>query len=84
MLRPTRAIDPFLPFGTPEVLAISLIENSERKGLDPFNVLRSYRMLAAEGRGWINHQLLADALRLNEDELPMLAQTVGFPNGRHA
>lgn len=30
-------------------------------------------------RGWINHRLLADALRLNEDELPILAQTVGLP-----
>jgi len=29
-------------------------------------------------RGWINHRLLADALRLNEDELPILAQTVGL------
>lgn len=28
-------------------------------------------------RGWINHRALADALRLNEDELPILAQTVG-------
>ena len=28
-------------------------------------------------RGWINHRLLAEALRLNEDELPILAQTVG-------
>jgi len=28
-------------------------------------------------RGWINHRLLSDALRLNEDELPILAQTVG-------
>jgi SagB-type dehydrogenase family enzyme len=28
-------------------------------------------------RGWINHRLLADALSLNEDELPILAQTVG-------
>jgi SagB-type dehydrogenase family enzyme len=28
-------------------------------------------------RGWINHRLLGDALRLNEDELPILAQTVG-------
>jgi nitroreductase len=28
-------------------------------------------------RGWINRRLLADALRLNEDELPILAQTVG-------
>ncbi|RZF23715.1 ParB/RepB/Spo0J family partition protein [Paraburkholderia sp. UYCP14C] len=33
-----------------EALAISLIENSEREGLDPFDVLRSYRMLAGEGR----------------------------------
>lgn len=30
-------------------------------------------------RGWIDHRLLADALRLNEDELPILAQTVGLP-----
>ncbi|MCW0098774.1 SagB/ThcOx family dehydrogenase, partial [Burkholderia pseudomallei] len=30
-------------------------------------------------RGWINHRLLADALSLNEDELPILAQTVGKP-----
>ncbi|WP_233837762.1 SagB/ThcOx family dehydrogenase [Paraburkholderia sp. ZP32-5] len=28
-------------------------------------------------RGWINHRLLSEALRLNEDELPILAQTVG-------
>lgn len=28
-------------------------------------------------RGWINHRQLADALSLNEDELPILAQTVG-------
>ena len=33
-----------------EALAISLIENTEREGLDPFDVLRSYRMLAEEGR----------------------------------
>jgi nitroreductase len=32
-------------------------------------------------RGWINHRLLADALSLNEDELPILAQTVGFAAG---
>lgn len=32
-------------------------------------------------RGWINHRALADALRLNEDELPMLAQTVGYRTG---
>lgn len=30
-------------------------------------------------RGWINHRILADVLRLNEDELPILAQTVGWP-----
>jgi len=30
-------------------------------------------------RGWINHRLLSDALKLNEDELPILAQTVGAP-----
>lgn len=30
-------------------------------------------------RGWINHRLLADALSLNEDELPIVAQTVGLP-----
>lgn len=33
-----------------EALAISLIENSHREGLDPFDVLRSFRMLAEEGR----------------------------------
>lgn len=32
-------------------------------------------------RGWINHRALADALRLNEDELPVLAQTVGYRVG---
>ncbi|MFX1674952.1 nitroreductase family protein [Paraburkholderia sp. A2WS-5] len=35
--------------------------------------------LATVVRGWINHRLLADALRLNEDETPVLAQTVGSP-----
>lgn len=35
--------------------------------------------LATVVRGWINHRLLGDALRLNEDELPVLAQTVGRP-----
>ncbi|MEX3916305.1 nitroreductase family protein [Paraburkholderia sp. BR10872] len=35
--------------------------------------------LATVVRGWINHRLLADALRLNEDETPLLAQTVGMP-----
>jgi nitroreductase len=34
--------------------------------------------LATVVRGWINHRLLADALSLNEDELPILAQTVGL------
>ncbi|RQP27711.1 nitroreductase family protein [Burkholderia ubonensis] len=29
-------------------------------------------------RGWIDHRALADALSLNEDELPILAQTVGY------
>jgi nitroreductase len=28
-------------------------------------------------RGWINRRLLSDALKLNEDELPILVQTVG-------
>ena len=32
-------------------------------------------------RGWINHRALADALRLNEDELPIVAQTVGYRAG---
>ncbi|WP_322047360.1 nitroreductase family protein [Paraburkholderia sp. J67] len=35
--------------------------------------------LATVVRGWINTRLLADALRLNEDETPLLAQTVGKP-----
>lgn len=30
-------------------------------------------------RGWINQRMLGDALRLNEDEIPILAQTVGLP-----
>ncbi|KHK58280.1 nitroreductase [Ralstonia sp. A12] len=30
-------------------------------------------------RGWINHRRLAEALSLNEDEVPVLAQTVGCP-----
>lgn len=33
--------------------------------------------LATVVRGWINHRMLADALSLNDDELPVLAQTVG-------
>ena len=35
--------------------------------------------LATVVRGWINPRLLADVLRLNEDETPLLAQTVGRP-----
>ena len=35
--------------------------------------------LATVVRGWINHRLLAGALSLNEDETPILAQTVGLP-----
>lgn len=35
--------------------------------------------LASVVRGWINHRLLAEALSLNEDEVPILAQTVGMP-----
>ncbi|HTH60857.1 MAG TPA: nitroreductase family protein [Paraburkholderia sp.] len=35
--------------------------------------------LATVVRGWIDHRLLSDALRLNEDETPILAQTVGRP-----
>ncbi|EIF30834.1 nitroreductase [Burkholderia sp. Ch1-1] len=34
--------------------------------------------LASVIRGWINPRLLANALSLNEDELPILTQTVGF------
>ncbi|AJG19758.1 Oxygen-insensitive NADPH nitroreductase [Cupriavidus basilensis] len=30
-------------------------------------------------RGWLNHRALAEAMSLNEDEVPLLAQTVGFP-----
>ena len=30
-------------------------------------------------RGWLNQRLLAEALSLNEDEVPVLAQTVGHP-----
>nr|WP_254775718.1 SagB/ThcOx family dehydrogenase [Ralstonia sp. NFACC01] len=30
-------------------------------------------------RGWLNQRLLAEALSLNEDEVPILAQTVGQP-----
>jgi SagB-type dehydrogenase family enzyme len=35
--------------------------------------------LATVVRGWLDHRLLADALSLNEDETPILAQTVGLP-----
>jgi len=37
-------------FSEGEALAISLIESSDREGLDPFDVLRAYRMLGEEGR----------------------------------
>lgn len=30
-------------------------------------------------RGWLNHRQLAEAMSLNEDEVPVLAQTVGHP-----
>jgi nitroreductase len=39
--------------------------------------------LACVIRGWINAQLLANALSLNEDDLPILAQTVGFSPIQH-
>lgn len=35
--------------------------------------------LACVVRGWLNHRLLANAMSLNEDEIPVLAQTVGHP-----
>jgi len=34
--------------------------------------------LATVVRGWINQRLLSEALMLNEDEIPILAQTVGL------
>jgi len=40
--------------------------------------------LATVVRGWISRRVLADALSLNEDEIPILAQTVGFPQQAHA
>ena len=41
--------------------------------------------LATVVRGWINHRLLAEALSLNEDEMPILAQTIGLPaSGKRA
>ncbi len=40
--------------------------------------------LATVVRGWISRRVLADALSLNEDEIPILAQTVGFPQPSHA
>ncbi|MBN9091930.1 nitroreductase family protein [Pandoraea pnomenusa] len=33
--------------------------------------------LACVVRGWLNHRLLANAMSLNEDEVPVLAQTIG-------
>ena len=35
--------------------------------------------LASVVRGWISPRLLVEALSLNEDEVPILAQTVGYP-----
>ncbi|MDN4574136.1 nitroreductase [Pandoraea cepalis] len=35
--------------------------------------------LACVVRGWLNHRMLANAMSLNEDEIPVLAQTVGHP-----
>jgi len=35
--------------------------------------------LGTVARGWLNHRALAEAMSLNEDEVPLLAQTVGFP-----
>lgn len=34
--------------------------------------------LATVVRGWINHRLLGEALSLNEDEVPILAQSIGL------
>lgn len=34
--------------------------------------------LATVVRGWLNRRILAEALSLNEDEIPILAQTVGI------
>lgn len=34
--------------------------------------------LATVVRGWLNRRMLAEALSLNEDEIPILAQTVGI------
>lgn len=33
--------------------------------------------LACVVRGWLNHRLLAEAMSLNEDEIPVLAHTIG-------
>ncbi|WP_454726361.1 MULTISPECIES: SagB/ThcOx family dehydrogenase [Cupriavidus] len=37
------------------------------------------RGLATVVRGWLNQRQLAQAMSLNEDEVPVLAQSVGFP-----
>jgi len=38
--------------------------------------------LATVVRGWLNHRNLAETLGLNEDEVPILAQTVGLPSSQ--
>ncbi len=38
--------------------------------------------LSSVVRGWPSERILSDALSLNEDELPILAQTIGFPASR--
>ncbi|MGN6578583.1 MAG: SagB/ThcOx family dehydrogenase [Bordetella sp.] len=35
--------------------------------------------LSSVVRGWLSERILSDALSLNEDEVPILAQTIGFP-----
>ena len=37
--------------------------------------------LATVVRGWLNRRILSEALSLNEDEIPILAQTVGVHEG---
>jgi SagB-type dehydrogenase family enzyme len=39
--------------------------------------------LACVVRGWVNHRLLANAMSLNEDEIPVLAQTIGHASLSH-
>lgn len=38
--------------------------------------------LSSVVRGWLSERILSDALSLNEDEVPILAQTIGFPVSR--